>query len=159
MTADGPEHVELALVPYLRGELPPDERDAVEAHVAGCPPCRRGLVETRALLDAVRRAPAAPALDVGRFRAGLEARRRRHRPPAWTRPVPALAAAGLVAALVLLALQPARQDGDDHLAAMQETVLAARLGLLEQYPVVERLDLLEDMEVIGALDRLAAAGS
>ncbi len=158
MTADGPEHVELAFVPYLRGELPRDERDTVETHLAVCPPCRRGLAETRALLDAVRRAPAAPALDVGRFRAGLEARRRRHR-PAWMRPVPALAAAGLVAALVLLALQPAPRDADDHLAAVQETVLGARLGLLEQYPVVERLDLLEDMEVIGALDGLAATGS
>lgn len=158
MTADGPEHVELAFVPYLRGELPRDERDTVETHLAVCPPCRRGLAETRALLDAIRRAPAAPALDVGRFRAEVQARRRRHR-PAWTRSVPALAAAGLVAALVLLALQPAPRDGDDQLAAMQETVLGARLGLLEQYPVVERLDLLEDMEVIGALDGLAATGS
>jgi hypothetical protein len=38
----------------------------------------------------------------------------------------------------------------------EEAVIGRRLGLLQQYPVVERLDLLEEFDVIQHLDQLAA---
>ena len=40
---------------------------------------------------------------------------------------------------------------------MEETVLGARLPLLQQYQIVERLDMLEDLDAIRQLDRLGGA--
>ena len=40
---------------------------------------------------------------------------------------------------------------------LEEAVIGGRLGLLQQYAVVERLDLLEELDVIRNLDRLTGA--
>ncbi len=51
-----------ALSPWLDGRLPATEREAVEAHLAGCPACAREAREMRAGDAAARAAfPAAPA--------------------------------------------------------------------------------------------------
>ena len=69
------------------------------------------------------------------------------------RPWPALAAAALATVVLVLTLQtPDRRLAD--LATLDDTVLGARLPMLQQYRVVERLDLLEDLDVIGQLDRI-----
>ena len=87
------------------------------------------------------------------LRARLEARRsigtrlRRW----WARPAPIALTFGLATALLLFTLhQPVERRPD--FAALDETMLGARLDLLEHYHVVERLDLLENFEVIRRLD-------
>ena len=71
--------------------------------------------------------------------------------------MPAVLAAGVATAVLLLAIHGLdRRPGE--LAAVEETMLGARLPLLQQYRVVERLDLLEDLEAIRHLDRLGVGG-
>ncbi len=72
------------LVAYLFDELPPVERQHVEAHLAACPSCRRELAWHRWTLAALRCWPAiepAPALDARLFAAAerLLAERRQQR--------------------------------------------------------------------------------
>jgi anti-sigma factor (TIGR02949 family) len=56
------------LAPYVDGEAPPAARRAIEAHMAGCPPCLDRAGDERSARDAVvehrgeLRAPAPPAL-------------------------------------------------------------------------------------------------
>ncbi len=119
----------------------------------------RDLERYRDVLDTLARtAPTPPEVPWGRWRAELraklEARRRR---AWWRRPVPLALSAGLAGALLVLAVWGGRENGTGtDLAAVEETVLGGRLGLLQTYPVVERLDLLEELDVIHNLDRLAA---
>lgn len=153
-------HPETELIPYLRGELDPADRDRVATHVAACAECRRVIEESRLVLEALAaRRVEAPALDWGRYQAEVRARvgggpRRRW----WTRPVPTLAAAVVLTAGVLVGvrglerLTEERRTGE--VVAMEETALGAQLPLLREYPVVERLDLLENLDVIRQLDRL-----
>jgi hypothetical protein len=35
-----------AIAAYVEGTLDRDERQTIDAHIAGCPPCRQVLVET-----------------------------------------------------------------------------------------------------------------
>jgi len=156
-------HPETELIPYLRGELDPADRDRIAAHVAACAECRRATEESRAVLEALAAGRAeAPAVDWGRYQAEVRARvggrpRRRW----WARPVPTLAAAAVLTAGVLLGvlglerLTEERRAGE--VVAMEETALGAQLPLLREYPVVERLDLLENLDVIRQLDRLEGA--
>jgi hypothetical protein len=92
-----------ALADLLYGELPPAEAQAVQEHLAGCPPCRAeyaALRQVRAALDA---APA-PRAEVDLPRLYREAARRQEkRLRRWRRLAVAgvAAAAGLLVALVL----------------------------------------------------------
>ena len=147
-------HVDEDVVAYLSGALAPAERARVAAHLDGCDACRRAVEESRVVLAALAPGrPAAPPVDWGRYQAELRAKVAGRPRGWWTRPWPALAAATLAAVVLLLTLQtPDRRLTD--LATLDETVLGARLPLLQQYRVVERLDLLEDLDVIGQLDRI-----
>lgn len=40
---------------YLDGVLPPDDRDRLEGHLAGCPHCSEYLAQLRATIDALGR--------------------------------------------------------------------------------------------------------
>ena len=71
--------------------------------------------------------------------------------------MPAVLAAGVATAVLLLAIHGLDRRPVE-LAAVEETMLGARLPLLQQYRVVERLDLLEDIEAIRHLDRLGVGG-
>jgi len=103
-------------------------------------------------------APAPPPPDWGRYRAELRARvQAPARRAWWARPMPAVLATGLATAVVLLVVH-GQGRRPVELAAVEETMLGARLPLLEQYRVVERLDLLEDLEAIRHLDRLGDGG-
>ena len=74
----------------------------------------------------------------------------------WRRPVPTVLAAGFATILIVFAMHGVPRTPSD-VVAMEETVLGARLPLLQQYQIVERLDMLEDLDAIRQLDRLGGA--
>ena len=153
-------HPDLALVPYLRGELEAAERSRVEAHLAACAECRAAASDFQAILGRLAlTAPPAPEPHWGRYRAELRARRdaaaRRARRQ-WLRPLPVAMAAATAAAIVLTLTLGERASGPNgDLASLEDAALAGRLDLLDKRAIVERLDLLEDLDVIRNLDRLA----
>jgi anti-sigma factor RsiW len=153
-------HPDTALTGYVTGALAPAERAQVDAHLGGCVDCRRAVEESRAVLDALATSVAEPpALDWGRYRADLRARvERAPRRAWWARPLPAIIAAGVATAAVVLAVHGLDRRPAE-LATVEETVLGARLPLLQQYRVVERLDMLEDLDAIRQLDRFGHGGS
>jgi len=150
-------HPDTELTGYVTDTLPPAERARVAAHLDACADCRRAVEEGRAVLaDLATGVPAPPPIDWGRYRAELRARvQARPRRAWWARPMPAVLATGLATAVLLLAIHGLDRRPVE-LAAVEETMLGARLPLLQQYRVVERLDLLEDLEAIRHLDRLGA---
>jgi len=121
-----------------RHDLTPEERDLLARVAAAAPP------------------PPEPRWGDYRahLRARLEARRsvRARLRGWWARPAPIALAMGLATVLLLFTLQPVERRPDPTLAALDEAVIGARLGLLEHYRVVERLDLLEELDVIRQLD-------
>jgi len=151
-------HPEGELTAYLTNALAPAERAHVEAHLQTCAECRRALEESRAVLAGLA-APAVPEPEWGRYRAELRSRLDAPTRRAWwARPMPAIVAAGLACIALVIAAQNHQARRPVELAAVEETMLGARLPLLEQYRVVERLDLLEDLEAIRHLDRLGDGG-
>jgi hypothetical protein len=83
---------------YLDGELGSTERERLEGHLAGCPPCRERLAEERALVERAERllglaAPPAPT------RAAPPLHGLRRRPAWWRARVPLVWAATLALAL------------------------------------------------------------
>jgi anti-sigma factor RsiW len=153
-------HPETELVPYVRGELAPADRERVAHHLDDCPDCRQDAEDLRELLSQLTRtAPLPPALHWGRWRAELgeklEARRARAR-AWWWRPLPLAFSAGLAGVVLLLAVWGGwRTPTGVESLTMEEAMLGGRFGLLQQYSVVERLDLLEDLDLIRNLDQLA----
>lgn len=153
-------HPETELVEYVRGELAPADRERVALHLEACPDCRQDADGLRELLGQLARAlPAAPGVTWGGYRAELkeklEARRARRR-AWWGRPVTLALSASLAGVLLFFAVWGgSRSPGGVEPLTLEETALGGRLGLLQQYSVVERLDLLEELDVIGNLDRLA----
>ena len=152
-------HPDTELTGYVTDALPPAGRARVAAHLDACADCRRAVEEGRAALaDLATGVPAPPPIDWGRYRAELRARvQARPRRAWWARPMPAVLAAGVATAVLLLAIHGLDRRPVE-LAAVEETMLGVRLPLLQQYRVVERLDLLEDLEAIRDLDRLGAGG-
>ncbi len=96
---------------FLDGELPPDERASVAAHLAACPGCTARLAELVAVDALAREVPveAPPGyFEVlpGRVRARVRPGRRRALPPVWTW---AAAAGVLLAVLVPVTLERGRE--------------------------------------------------
>ena len=152
-------HPDTELTGYVTDALSPAGRARVAAHLDACADCRRAVEESRTLLASLAAGvPAPPPIDWGRYRADLRARvQAGPRRAWWARPMPAVLAAGVATAVLLLAVHGLdRRPGE--LAAVEETMLGASLPLLQQYRVVERLDLLEDLEAIRHLDRLGTGG-
>jgi len=152
-------HPETELIPFLRGELAPADRERVAAHLAACVACRQATEESRAVLEALAaRQPAAPPVDWGRYQADIRARTSAPSRRWWARPVPTLATAALLTVGVLVGVRGLERLSEDRrptdAVALEETALGAQLPLLREYRVVERLDMLEDLEVIRQLDRL-----
>jgi anti-sigma factor RsiW len=142
------------LTGYLTGALTEPERGRVAKHLAACSACRSHVEESRAVLDALAGGVPAPALDWGRYQTELRARRLA-RARWWARPLPALVAAGVATAGLLLAVHGIHRPVDP--APADETALGARLPLLQHLRVVERLDLLEDLDAIRHLDGVGGA--
>jgi len=154
------KHPDTDLVPYLRGELAPAERERVARHLEECPDCRQDTEQLRDLLDQVARSIGQPPdVNWARYRAELREKldARRARRVWWWSPVPVALSAGVAGVLLLVAVWtgfPMRTGGEPF--TPEEASLGSELGLLQEYQVVEQLDLLEDLDVIGNLDGLAA---
>jgi anti-sigma factor RsiW len=156
-------HVDEWLVDHVRGDLDPDDRARVDAHLAACTDCRASRERfTTLMTELARTAPAPPPIHWGAYRAELRERLERRisgtaggsgRLWAWlARPMPALVAAGLVGLLVMTGL-PGGVRAPDPLA-LDNTILASQFDMLTRLDVVQQLDLLEDFNVIGELDEL-----
>src|SRR5215467_10542962 len=67
-------HPDSDLVPYLRGELPPAERERVARHLEECPDCKQDTEVLRELIDNVARVIGEPPpVNWARYRAELAA--------------------------------------------------------------------------------------
>lgn len=152
-------HPDAELTAFATGALPPDARTRIAGHLEACVDCRRAVQEIRALLTTLAREIPTPAPpDWTRYRAELRARLRpAPRAARWARPLPAIVAAGVAAAALLIVVYGLDRRPAE-LATVEETVLGAQLPLLREYRVVERLDLLEDLDAIRELDRLGNGG-
>jgi anti-sigma factor RsiW len=154
MTSRG--HVEDRLRPLALGELADEERREVEAHLAGCPPCRQTHADYDRLAGQLAQGEA-PAVHWGAYRAELRDKLDRRRSGragtgVWgLRPVAAGLAAGLVALMVYIGA-PGSPGRNGDAMVMDDAVLASRLELIAHLDLVQRLDLLEDLDVIGRLD-------
>ncbi|HEU4438939.1 MAG TPA: zf-HC2 domain-containing protein [Methylomirabilota bacterium] len=158
-------HVDELLIDHARGDLDEPERARVAAHLAACAECRATRERFAALLaELSRTAPPAPPVHWGAYRAQLRDRleRRGAAAPAWRwllRPAPALVAAALVTALMVVGWPggPHGPGAPDPLA-LDNTILASQLDMIARLDVVQQLDLLEDYNVINELDELPEAG-
>ena len=153
-------HPDTDLVPYLRGELPPAERERVARHLEECPECKQDTELLRDLLGDVAHAIGqAPAVNWARYRAELREKleARRGQIAWWRRPMPLALSASLAGVLLFVAVWGGRElsKSPDPLGP-DEVVIGHELPLLQDFRTVERLDLLEDLEVIRNLDHLAS---
>ena len=107
-------HEQERLSAYLDGELPPAERAAVEAHLAGCPECTTFLTELAAVDQVATALPAEAsegyfATFPARVRSRLEASKvesRRRRLPTWTWAVAAALLLAVVTPLTVRQFRP-----------------------------------------------------
>ena len=155
-------HPDADLVPYLREQLAPADRERVARHLDECPDCRQDTEQLRDLLGHVARSIGQPPEpNWARYRAELreklETRRARGRASWWWRPVPLALSASVAGVVLLLAVWTGHQmlTGADPFT-QDEASIGRQLSFLEEYQVVERLDLLEDLDVISNLDGLDA---
>jgi len=155
-------HLDEWLIDHVRGDLDPADRARVDAHLVACDHCRASRDRFAALMtELADTAPAPPPIHWGAYRAELRERlERRTSASGWlwarlARPLPALAAAGLVAVLVMAGLPGGvRAPGAPDPLALDNTLLATQLDMIARLDVVQQLDLLEDFNVIGELDEL-----
>ena len=156
-------HPQPALVPYVRGQLGPDEAEGVRLHLEGCAACRTEAASLAATWEEVSaRLEELPQPEWIAYRSELRrkldarhfSRRRR-----WIFGLASLTAAGAVAAaaLLLVARPPTRAVPPVEELALEQQLGSNDLGLLRNYPVVERLDLLENYDVIEHLNELSPA--
>jgi len=153
-------HPDTDLVPYLRGELPPAERERVARHLEECPDCKQDTELLRDLLGNLAHAIGQPpTVNWARYRAELREKleARRAHVGWWRRPMPVALSASLAGILLFVAVWGSREMSrlSDPIGP-DEVVIAQELGLLQDLRTVERLDLLEDLEVIRNLDGLAS---
>ena len=115
--------VEPLVTPYVDGEASPDERAVVDAHLAGCPPCRQRTAAETSARDTVRSRlcrPCAPQHLRERCRAAA------HGMPSRTRTTGRTIASILLAAVLILVVGGVLMYS---LAGLSPAVLAAQLTL------------------------------
>lgn len=154
------KHPDTDLVAYLRGELPPADRERVARHLEECSDCRQDTGQLRDLLGQLSRSIAQPPeVNWAHYRAELREKleARRGQRVWWWRPAPLVLSASLAGALLLVAVWSGRETsrGADPFT-LEEAAISRQLGLLQEYQVVEQLELLEDLDVIRDLDGLAS---
>lgn len=136
MTTTQGEHPLDDLAVYAVDALEPNERAAVEAHLAGCASCRAELAEHLDTLARLTEASAAPAGGLEQLLAGLDAPRHMARPTAitaapsarerrrrWMRVAGVAAAAAAVAAVVGVALSSLGDEDTDTLSDLADEAL------------------------------------
>jgi anti-sigma factor RsiW len=153
-------HPDDDLVPYLRGELPPAERERVARHLEECPDCRQDTELLRDLLGNLAHAIGQPPeVNWARYRAELREKldARRRQTVWWRSPMPLALSASLAGVLLLVAVWGGREmSRNGEPIGPDEVVMGQELGLIQDLRTVERLDLLEDFEVLRNLDGLAS---
>ncbi|MBN1514664.1 MAG: zf-HC2 domain-containing protein [Phycisphaerae bacterium] len=87
---------ESRIADYLGEELPTDDRDACEAHLAACSTCRSRVIECRAVVQKLQRLETVSPELATRQTASLMVVRR---PPAWRRVGDAMLKAAAVLAI------------------------------------------------------------
>ena len=149
---------EREMVLYHFGELPEGARRRWDEHVAACPRCAEALRDLRGTLALVRGRPRPqpPETFWQDYKRSLRLRLDAARPAAgWRRwldglvglrPLPTLAAAGVVASAILASALLLRAPG--------ERLPAEAMLTLEVLPVVQNLDVLRVMQVIEVADVL-----
>ena len=156
-------HPQPALVPYVRGQLGPDESEEVRLHLEGCAACRAEATSLLATWEEVSaRLEELPQPEWMAYRSELRrkldarhvSRRRR-----WMFGLASLTAAGAAAAatLLLVVRSPPHAVPPVEELALEQQLVSNDLGLLRNYPVVEQLDLLENYDVIEHLNELSPA--
>jgi len=157
------DHVEDRLVALAAGDLDDAERPQVLSHLDGCAACRQAQADYARIASMLAR-PAAPAVSWGAYRAELrdklDARRSGGiRSWAWSlRPLSMALAAGLVAVMLWVGGPGGIGQLGPADLALDDSILASRLGLISRLDLVQQLDLLEDLDVIRGLDTGAREG-
>lgn len=136
MTTTQGEHPLDDLAVYAVDALEPNERAAVEAHLAGCASCRAELAGHLDTLARLTEALAPPAGGVEQLLVGLDAPRHMARPTAitaapsarerrrrWMRVAGVAAAAAAVAAVVGVALSSLGDEDTDTLSDLADEAL------------------------------------
>lgn len=136
MTTTQGEHPLDDLAVYAVDALEPNERAAVEAHLAGCASCRAELAGHLDTLARLTEAFAPPAGGLEQLLAGLDAPRHMARPTAitaapsarerrrrWMRVAGVAAAAAAVAAVVGVALSSLGDEDTDTLSDLADEAL------------------------------------
>ena len=136
---------------YLDDELTREERDALEAHVTGCPKCAATLTELKRVIERGRTlGPRPPEHDLWPAIAGRIAPPSRYRAPAWpartgeSRQFSFTLAQLAAAAVVLIALSSAvawrlaERAANDRRGT--ETTPAARVAEVERAPSNDAAD-------------------
>src|SRR5258705_1449205 len=146
------KHPDTDLVPYLRGELAPAERERVARHLEECPDCRQDTEELRDLLDQVARSIGQPPdVNWARYRAELREKleARRARRAWWWSPVPVALSASVAGVLLLVAVWTGFQmkRGGEPFTPEQASV-GSELGLLQQHQVGVQTGPLVDIKAI-----------
>jgi anti-sigma factor RsiW len=166
-------HPDIALVPFIRGELAAIERERVAGHLEGCLQCRQEAESLQSLLaELSARIDELPTPDWTVYRAQLRrklAARTQSRTRWWSGREwwsgsvgwASLAAATAAVVIAVWFAVPGLHPGtsspmmpsNDQIALVQQLGVTD-VGLLRNYGVVERLDLLENYDVIEHLDEL-----
>ncbi len=123
-----------ALGPYVDGELPPEEAEAVRAHLASCPQCaaeHEAMIELSRRLKGGLERSSAPDVLKARIRGALG------QPDAFATPTPAretpwlrFAAAALVVAVASSGLTYALATRQAHASPVEQQVLASHIRSL-----------------------------
>ena len=166
----GCDEIRERLIAYHDGELPAEDRSAVQAHLAGCAGCAKDAALLREALERVRALPV-PDLPPGTWEAfgsAVRARIAGERPPRptwWSRvaarlgglsllrPVPALAVATALGLLLAFGLTERARPPRD-LPPVEALAISEDLGIGQNLEMLESLDLLEEIDVLERLDLL-----
>ena len=116
--------VEPLVTPYVDGEVSPDERAVVDAHLAGCPPCRQRTAAERSARETVRTRFSRPCAPDD-LRARCRAAALLAQPSSTRSPWRTVRSLSIAAAVILIAGGVALYT----LTGLSPSVLAAQLTL------------------------------
>lgn len=151
-----------AILLDIHGELPPERRAPLAAHLAGCGPCRAERDRLLAMVGRIRewdRPPAPTRADTRRLVRSLteqhapgKRRRGRFPPhPGRLRLVPVLAAASLVLALFWMT---GRSPAPEAPAVRGPGITATNPAEPEEKEIIAEYDLLRNLELLKEMDHL-----
>lgn len=154
------------LLAWLEGDLPPQQRHQVEAHVAGCPACAAALQNMQQTLHLVR-AMEVPEPEAAYWETFMpllsqrmrqeEAASRRRRPllPRLWQALPHPALAALVVGMLLVSAMPLLRTVWEPparpvlvLSGGREEAMAADLDFLKHLDLLEEVDVMEDADIV-----------